>query len=172
MLCVGRVTYSVTVTLRNIHGFVGYQYYVTFVFCHVSFSCNSPVCYVTVVLCHGVSCSITFDFCNVHVMFASTTRYVCIKIRCVTVGVTVVLCNGLVKFSVTAPRPSPPPPSTPRSSRQDLIRSSGKFELLDRMLPKLKAGGHRILMFSQMTRVSVLLFYYLTRVSLLEWRLV
>ncbi|CAN0533957.1 unnamed protein product, partial [Ectocarpus sp. 12 AP-2014] len=35
----------------------------------------------------------------------------------------------------------------------DLIRSSGKFELLDRMLPKLKAGGHRILMFTQMTRV-------------------
>ncbi|CAM9600483.1 unnamed protein product [Ectocarpus sp. 6 AP-2014] len=34
----------------------------------------------------------------------------------------------------------------------DLIRSSGKFELLDRMLPKLKAGGHRILMFTQMTR--------------------
>lgn len=39
-------------------------------------------------------------------------------------------------------------------NEQDLIRSSGKFELLDRMLPKLKAGGHRILMFSQMTRVS------------------
>lgn len=44
--------------------------------------------------------------------------------------------------------------ASPRSWQQDLIRSSGKFELLDRMLPKLKAGGHRILMFSQMTRVS------------------
>eukprot|EP00428_Durinskia_dybowskii_P083329 CAMPEP_0170441350 /NCGR_PEP_ID=MMETSP0117_2-20130122/46848_1 /TAXON_ID=400756 /ORGANISM="Durinskia baltica, Strain CSIRO CS-38" /LENGTH=1297 /DNA_ID=CAMNT_0010701887 /DNA_START=433 /DNA_END=4327 /DNA_ORIENTATION=+ len=33
---------------------------------------------------------------------------------------------------------------------EDLVRSSGKFALLDRMLPKLKAGGHRVLMFSQM----------------------
>jgi ATP-dependent helicase STH1/SNF2 len=34
----------------------------------------------------------------------------------------------------------------------DLVRASGKFELLDRMLPKLKAAGHRVLMFSQMTQ--------------------
>lgn len=33
---------------------------------------------------------------------------------------------------------------------EDLVRASGKFALLDRMLPKLKAGGHRVLMFSQM----------------------
>ena len=33
---------------------------------------------------------------------------------------------------------------------EDLIRISGKFELLDRMLPKLFAGNHRVLMFSQM----------------------
>jgi len=33
---------------------------------------------------------------------------------------------------------------------EDMIRSSGKFELLDRMLPKLKAAGHRVLLFSQM----------------------
>jgi SNF2 family DNA or RNA helicase len=39
----------------------------------------------------------------------------------------------------------------------DLIRASGKFELLDRMLPKLKAGGHRILMFSQMTHAMTIL---------------
>ena len=42
----------------------------------------------------------------------------------------------------------------------DLIRSSGKFELLDRMLPKLKAGGHRILLFSQMTQVMTILERY------------
>jgi ATP-dependent helicase STH1/SNF2 len=34
----------------------------------------------------------------------------------------------------------------------DLVRAAGKFELLDRMLPKLKAAGHRVLMFSQMTQ--------------------
>eukprot|EP01041_Mallomonas_annulata_P001914 gene1914-3715_t len=39
----------------------------------------------------------------------------------------------------------------------DLIRCSGKFEILDRMLPKLKAGGHRILIFSQMTQVMTIL---------------
>ncbi|EGW31333.1 uncharacterized protein SPAPADRAFT_154321 [Spathaspora passalidarum NRRL Y-27907] len=36
----------------------------------------------------------------------------------------------------------------------DLIwRVSGKFELLDRVLPKFKASGHRVLMFFQMTQV-------------------
>jgi SWI/SNF-related matrix-associated actin-dependent regulator of chromatin subfamily A protein 2/4 len=35
---------------------------------------------------------------------------------------------------------------------KDLYRVSGKFELLDRILPKLKATGHRVLMFSQMTK--------------------
>jgi len=44
-----------------------------------------------------------------------------------------------------------------------LIRSSGKFSLLDRMLPKLKAAGHRVLMFTQMTALMPILedyFYY------------
>eukprot|EP01034_Spumella_vulgaris_P021763 gene21763-27819_t len=36
---------------------------------------------------------------------------------------------------------------------EDLVRSSGKFELLDRMLPKLKAAGHRVLLFSQMVEL-------------------
>ena len=43
---------------------------------------------------------------------------------------------------------------------EDLIRSSGKFELLDRMLPKLKRAGHRVLMFSQMTQVMTILERY------------
>ncbi|GCE98409.1 RSC chromatin remodeling complex ATPase component [Zygosaccharomyces mellis] len=41
-------------------------------------------------------------------------------------------------------------------SRQNtplLYRVSGKFELLDRVLPKFKASGHRVLMFFQMTQV-------------------
>jgi SNF2 family DNA or RNA helicase len=32
-----------------------------------------------------------------------------------------------------------------------IVRTSGKFELLDRMLPKLRQSGHRVLLFSQMT---------------------
>ncbi|XP_049848093.1 uncharacterized protein LOC126311188 [Schistocerca gregaria] len=41
-----------------------------------------------------------------------------------------------------------------------LWRSSGKVELLDRILPKLKAAGHRVLMFSQMTAAMDVLEEY------------
>lgn len=43
---------------------------------------------------------------------------------------------------------------------ENLIRSSGKFELLDRMLPKLLAGGHRVLMFSQMVELMDFLEHF------------
>jgi hypothetical protein len=43
---------------------------------------------------------------------------------------------------------------------ENIFRSSGKVELLDRMLPKLKAAGHRILMFTQMTAVMTILEDY------------
>ncbi|KAI8372913.1 SNF2 family N-terminal domain-containing protein [Radiomyces spectabilis] len=38
-------------------------------------------------------------------------------------------------------------------SNELLYRTSGKFELLDRLLPKLKATGHRVLIFFQMTQI-------------------
>ncbi|KAK4192009.1 putative SNF2 family ATP-dependent chromatin-remodeling factor snf21 [Podospora australis] len=42
----------------------------------------------------------------------------------------------------------------PRSVSNDLLwRTAGKFELLDRILPKYKASGHRVLMFFQMTAI-------------------
>merc|ERR1719341_265742 len=43
----------------------------------------------------------------------------------------------------------------------DLYRASGKFELLDRIFPKLKRSGHRILMFCQMTQLMTILEDYL-----------
>lgn len=43
----------------------------------------------------------------------------------------------------------------------ELIRASGKFELLDRILPKLQASGHRVLLFSQMTRAMDIIEDYL-----------
>jgi SNF2 family DNA or RNA helicase len=52
-----------------------------------------------------------------------------------------------------------------------LIRSSAKFALLDRMLPKLKAAGHRILMFTQMTRVMTILEDYFAYRGYLSLRL-
>ncbi|PKA62718.1 Chromatin structure-remodeling complex protein SYD [Apostasia shenzhenica] len=45
--------------------------------------------------------------------------------------------------------------------RSQIVRASGKFELLDRLLPKLKKAGHRVLLFSQMTRLINILEIYL-----------
>ena len=43
----------------------------------------------------------------------------------------------------------------------DLFRASGKFELLDRIFPKLKRSGHRILLFCQMTQLMTIMEDYL-----------
>lgn len=45
--------------------------------------------------------------------------------------------------------------------KEEIIRASGKFELLDRLLPKLLKSGHRVLLFSQMTRLIDILEVYL-----------
>uniref|UniRef100_A0A5B7A9G1 DNA helicase n=1 Tax=Davidia involucrata TaxID=16924 RepID=A0A5B7A9G1_DAVIN len=45
--------------------------------------------------------------------------------------------------------------------KEEIVRSSGKFELLDRLLPKLHRAGHRVLLFSQMTRLMDILEIYL-----------
>merc|ERR1711899_144046 len=42
----------------------------------------------------------------------------------------------------------------------DIYRSAGKFELMDRILPKLKASGHRVLMFCQMTQCMTIIEDY------------
>jgi len=36
---------------------------------------------------------------------------------------------------------------------QTMVQSSGKLVLIDKLLPKLKADGHKVLIFSQMVRV-------------------
>lgn len=46
-------------------------------------------------------------------------------------------------------------------SGPDVYRASGKFELLDRILPKLKATGHRVLLFCQMTQLMTIMEDYL-----------
>lgn len=40
-----------------------------------------------------------------------------------------------------------------RETNDNIWRSAGKFELLERILPKFKATGHRVLIFFQMTQV-------------------
>ena len=44
---------------------------------------------------------------------------------------------------------------------EDLVRTSGKLQLLHHLLPKLQRTGHRVLLFTQMTRVLDLLEDYL-----------
>ena len=45
--------------------------------------------------------------------------------------------------------------------RATLVRASGKMVLLDKLLPKLKAGGHKVLIFSQFAMMLDLLEDYL-----------
>lgn len=54
---------------------------------------------------------------------------------------------------------------------ENIFRSSGKIELLDRMLPKLRAAGHRVLMFTQMTAVMTILEDYFAFRGYLSLRL-
>ena len=42
-----------------------------------------------------------------------------------------------------------------------MVQASGKLVLVDKLLPKLKAGGHKVLIFSQMIRVLDILEDYL-----------
>jgi ATP-dependent helicase STH1/SNF2 len=43
---------------------------------------------------------------------------------------------------------------------EQIVRTSGKFELLDRILPKLFATGHRVLIFFQMTEIMSIIADY------------
>uniref|UniRef100_A0A8C4I647 Chromodomain helicase DNA binding protein 8 n=1 Tax=Dicentrarchus labrax TaxID=13489 RepID=A0A8C4I647_DICLA len=52
-------------------------------------------------------------------------------------------------------------PLAPDFHLQALIRSAGKLVLLDKLLPRLKAGGHKVLIFSQMVRCLDILEDYL-----------
>ncbi|XP_039289361.1 ATP-dependent helicase brm isoform X2 [Nilaparvata lugens] len=56
-------------------------------------------------------------------------------------------------------------------SGPDLYRVSGKFELLDRILPKLKATNHRVLLFCQMTQLMTIMEDYLSWRGFLYLRL-
>uniref|UniRef100_A0A671N8Y6 Chromodomain-helicase-DNA-binding protein 7-like n=1 Tax=Sinocyclocheilus anshuiensis TaxID=1608454 RepID=A0A671N8Y6_9TELE len=49
----------------------------------------------------------------------------------------------------------------PEFHLQAMIQAAGKLVLIDKLLPKLKAGGHRVLVFSQMVRCLDILEDYL-----------
>ena len=50
---------------------------------------------------------------------------------------------------------------TPDFHLQAMVQAAGKLVLIDKLLPKLKAGGHRVLVFSQMVRCLDILEDYL-----------
>uniref|UniRef100_A0A8B9GB70 DNA helicase n=1 Tax=Amazona collaria TaxID=241587 RepID=A0A8B9GB70_9PSIT len=52
-------------------------------------------------------------------------------------------------------------PSAPDFHLQAMIQSAGKLVLIDKLLPKMKAGGHKVLIFSQMVRCLDILEDYL-----------
>ncbi|XP_060678630.1 chromodomain-helicase-DNA-binding protein 7 isoform X3 [Hemiscyllium ocellatum] len=52
-------------------------------------------------------------------------------------------------------------PDTPDFQLQAMIQAAGKLVLIDKLLPKLKAGGHKVLIFSQMVRCLDILEDYL-----------
>ncbi|KAF1986039.1 SNF2-family ATP-dependent chromatin remodeling factor snf21 [Aulographum hederae CBS 113979] len=58
------------------------------------------------------------------------------------------LCNHPFVFEQVEEQMNPG-----KGSNDMLWRTSGKFELLDRVLPKFQATGHRVLMFFQMTQI-------------------
>lgn len=58
------------------------------------------------------------------------------------------LCNHPFVFEPVEDQMNPG-----RGSNDLLWRTAGKFELLDRILPKFRATGHRVLMFFQMTQI-------------------
>lgn len=61
---------------------------------------------------------------------------------------------------------------SPGSSVNDLIwRTAGKFELLDRILPKFRATGHRVLMFFQMTAIMDIMEDYMRYKGIMFLRL-
>ena len=49
---------------------------------------------------------------------------------------------------------------TPEYVSDHIFKTSGKFELLDRMLPKLIKTGHKVLIFSQFTSLLDLMKIY------------
>ncbi|KAF2128619.1 hypothetical protein P153DRAFT_293104 [Dothidotthia symphoricarpi CBS 119687] len=60
----------------------------------------------------------------------------------------------------------------PGKGTNDLLwRASGKFELLDRILPKFQATGHRVLMFFQMTQIMNIMEDYLRLRGMMYMRL-
>uniref|UniRef100_A0A7S1B9C3 Uncharacterized protein n=2 Tax=Corethron hystrix TaxID=216773 RepID=A0A7S1B9C3_9STRA len=68
----------------------------------------------------------------------------------------------LEEAAVLAHKANPDQPTDPSAIfSEQLVKSSGKMVILDKLLPKLKQGGHKVLIFSQMVRCLDLLQEFL-----------
>ncbi|KAI9805124.1 MAG: hypothetical protein M1825_000958 [Sarcosagium campestre] len=76
------------------------------------------------------------------------------------------LCNHPYVFQEVEDQINPS-----RSIDDSIWRTAGKFELLDRVLPKFKASGHRVLMFFQMTNIMNIMEDYMRLRSMQYLRL-
>ena len=56
--------------------------------------------------------------------------------------------------------PPPPPPGPPYTTDTHIVENSGKMVVLDKLLPRMKQEGSRVLIFCQMTRVLDILEDY------------
>ena len=65
------------------------------------------------------------------------------------------VCNHPFLFDELAPG------AADGETDEKIVECAGKMKLLDRLLPKLKKGGHKVLIFSQMTKVLSILEDYL-----------
>lgn len=72
------------------------------------------------------------------------------------------LCNHPFMFQHIEEKYSEHVGGTTVANGPDLYRVSGKFELLDRILPKMAATGHRVLLFCQMTQCMTIIEDYLS----------
>ena len=52
-------------------------------------------------------------------------------------------------------------PGDPNLILHAMVQSSGKMVLMDKLLPRLKSSGHKVLIFSQMIRVLDIIEDYL-----------
>ncbi|XP_061695870.1 chromodomain-helicase-DNA-binding protein 7 isoform X2 [Syngnathoides biaculeatus] len=71
------------------------------------------------------------------------------------------LINGAEEKIIEEFRDSHSGTDMPDMPLQAMVHAAGKLVLIDKLLPKLKAGGHRVLVFSQMVRCLDILEDYL-----------
>ena len=94
------------------------------------------------------------------VMYDQLRRKGALKMR--EVGSKTSLNNTLMQLRKICNHPYLFPEADAPYTNAEIVRVSGKFELLDRVLPKLKATGHRVLLFSQMTALLTVLEDYMS----------